>query len=206
MVTNFQEAKLQNRQALRRGLLDAAGRVLVNEGFEALTMRRVAQEVSASTKVLYTLFGSKEGLLEQLYVEGFERLHSTMLAVPTSDDPLTDLTKVADAYRQNALTNPTYFAVLFGRATASFKPSAESVQEAALGFAVLQGCVERALAAGLFAPTDPEMAAKALWSSIHGAISLELDGYFDDHDAAYREQIYQMALAISLRGLSRAAP
>ncbi|MBA3947946.1 MAG: TetR/AcrR family transcriptional regulator [Herpetosiphonaceae bacterium] len=203
MVTNYQEAKSQNREALRRGLLDAASRVLVSEGLEALTMRRVSQEVAASTKVLYTLFGNKEGLLEQLYVEGFERLRRNLEAVPLSDDPVADLVKVALAYRENALADPTYFAVLFGRSVAGFTPSANSIEAAMSGFALLEGFVQRAMEAGLLRPADVKTSAKIVWATLHGATSLELDGYFDDADPSSRRQTYQLAVDTLIKGLSR---
>ena len=206
MVTNYQEAKSQNREALRRGLLDAASRVLVSEGLEALTMRRVSKEVAASTKVLYTLFGNKEGLLEHLYVEGFERLRQILEAVPLSDDPLADLRKVAQAYRENALADPTYFAVLFGRSVAGFTPSASSIEAAGRGFAVLEGCVLRAMKAGIFEEADVKTTVQIVWSSIHGATSLELDGYFDDTDPPIRLHTYQLTVETVIRGLRQAAP
>ncbi|MCA1728723.1 MAG: TetR/AcrR family transcriptional regulator [Actinobacteria bacterium] len=74
IVTDYREERLRGREALRRGLLDVAGRLLVEEGPGALSMRRISRQVNCSTKVLYTLFGGKRELVEELWLEGFDRL------------------------------------------------------------------------------------------------------------------------------------
>ena len=51
-------------------------------------MRRIAAEADCSTTVIYTMFGSKEGLAEALYLEGFERVRRRLEAVPPRRDPL----------------------------------------------------------------------------------------------------------------------
>ena len=94
---------LRSAEALRLGILDAAGRLLVEEGPQALSMRRVAREVNASTQVLYTMFGGKDGLANELFLEGFERLTAAHGAPPRSDDPLRHLYDRAETYFENAL-------------------------------------------------------------------------------------------------------
>ena len=78
VVTNYQEERSRGREALRRGLLDAAGRLLVEEGPGALSMRRISRQVNCSTKVLYTMFGGKRELVEELWLEGFDRLRRSV--------------------------------------------------------------------------------------------------------------------------------
>ena len=84
----YELAQRQGQDVLRRTLLDAASRLLVAEGPQALTMRRVAAAVGCSTTVLYTAFGSKDGLADALFLEGFQRLRRRLEAVPSGGDPL----------------------------------------------------------------------------------------------------------------------
>ena len=113
--------------ALRLGILDAAGRLLVEEGPQALSMRRVAREVNASTQVLYTMFGGKDGLANELFLEGFERLAGAHGAARRSEDPLRHLYDRAEVYFENALANPNYYRVMFSDAIPGFKPSEETL-------------------------------------------------------------------------------
>ncbi|PZT71318.1 hypothetical protein DN402_04935 [Streptomyces sp. SW4] len=70
-----------------RALLDAAERILSAEGLEALTVRRVADEVGTTTRAVYTSLGSKEALVAGLGVRGFALLAARVAALPTSGIP-----------------------------------------------------------------------------------------------------------------------
>ena len=127
MVTDYRREREESREALRLGILDAAGRLLAQEGPQALSMRRVAREVNASTQVLYTMFGGKDGLANELFLEGFERLTGAHGAGPRSEDPLRRLYERAEAYFENALANPNYYRVMFFDAIPGFRPSEETL-------------------------------------------------------------------------------
>lgn len=90
-VTAYQQAQRQGQGVVRDVILDAAKRLLVGEGPGALTVRRISAEVGCSTKVIYTLFGGKDGLSEALWLEGFARFERRLLEVPAHDDPLARL-------------------------------------------------------------------------------------------------------------------
>src|SRR4051794_24641041 len=82
-------------------LLDAASRLLSTEGPGALTVRRIATEAGCSTMGVYSRFGGKDGVVEELYKEGVERLFAAM-DLEESDDPLEDLRRCGLNYRINA--------------------------------------------------------------------------------------------------------
>ena len=75
----------------RRQVLEAAARLLAEEGPHGLSLRRVAAEAGGSTQIVYTLFGGKPGLADGLYAEGFDRLasamHAALAAAPPPGDP-----------------------------------------------------------------------------------------------------------------------
>src|SRR5688572_7662863 len=112
-VTAYQQAQREGQEVVRAAILDAASRLLVSEGPAALTVRRISGEVGCSTKVIYTIFGGKEGLGEALWREGFGRFERRLLAVPCQDDPLADLHAGLGAYRDYALAEPDYYRVMF---------------------------------------------------------------------------------------------
>lgn len=198
MVTNFQSAKIQNREALRQGLLDAASRLLAEKGLEALNMREVAKEINASTKVLYTLFGGKEGLLDALYQEGFIRLRAALEAV-SSKEPLARLGLISQVYRQFALENPHYYAILMNLYNKGYKPSEQSMQLASDSFEVLGECIQECIDANIMTG-EAEMISITLWACMHGEISLELGGNFYKYSQSWREQLFEMTVQNIIKG------
>jgi AcrR family transcriptional regulator len=193
-LSAYELARRQGQEALRRVLLDAAGRLLVEEGPGALTMRRVAGAVGCSTTVLYTLFGGKEGLADALYREGFERLRHRLEEVPGRGRPLARLGALAGAYRDNALAERPYYGVMFQQAIPRFHPSPASLAAARASLEVLERAVAAAMDAGELVRDDPRTVADVLWAAVHGAVSLELAGHFPSPEVA-AERFHTLASA-----------
>lgn len=168
----------RGQDALRAYLLDAAGRLLAEEGAGALTMRRVAAEVGCSTTVLYTLFGGKEGLAAGLYREGFERFRRRLDALPPGPDPLGRLHAISAAYRESALAEPNYYRVMFLGAIPGYVPDETALAAGAATFTYLIDAVQDCMAAGIYRPGDPVAVAEVLVAAAHGVISFELAGVF----------------------------
>src|ERR687894_3196673 len=107
----------------RETLLDAALRLLEERGPGALRIRDLAAAAEQSTMGVYTHFGSKQGLLEQLYLYGFRRLEERLNSVPSDDHGRQELLAFALAYRQFALDNEALYGLMFERAAPDFVPS-----------------------------------------------------------------------------------
>ncbi|MGH8978548.1 MAG: TetR/AcrR family transcriptional regulator [Acidimicrobiia bacterium] len=168
--------RLAGRDAQRQLILDAASRVLESEGPDALTMRRLASEVGASTSVLYTMFGGKNGVAEALWLEGFARLQAALDAVD-DEDPLGRLAAMGQAYRANALTNHAYYSVMLARPIPGFQPSDAAYAKSLRPLQTLSDAVADCIDAGVLREADAGHVARVLWAAAHGAVSLELAGY-----------------------------
>src|SRR3954447_16013129 len=110
----------------RETLLRAALRLLEERGPGALRVRDVSEAVGKSTMGVYTHFGSKQGLLEQLYLYGFSRLEGRLKVVPSAGDGRNELLAFALAYREFALDNEALYGLMFERGAPDFIPSDES--------------------------------------------------------------------------------
>ena len=97
----------------REALLAAAHDLLATEGPAALTVRRIAAAAGVSTMNVYSRFGGKDGVLDELFIHGFQRMSDEMADAPTSDDPIEDLMACGRAYRAFARTTGTSGASLF---------------------------------------------------------------------------------------------
>jgi AcrR family transcriptional regulator len=154
----------------RETLLDAALRLLEERGPGALRIRDLAAAAEQSTMGVYTHFGSKQGLLEQLYLHGFERLEERLNGVPSLGDGRQELLEFALAYRAFALDDEALYGLMFERAAPDFVPSDASRMAGLTTFEMLA----TRIAAWRPELTDPAPDAHLVWATMHGLVSIEL--------------------------------
>jgi AcrR family transcriptional regulator len=181
---------------VRLALIDAAGAVLLAEGADGITTRRLAAMAGTTTQAIYTEFGGKEGIARAMYREGFARLEARMRAVPETDDPLYDLFLQGRVYRAAALDSPHFYDVMFSSPIPQFEPDADDLAVSRIAHDLLAAVVERVIATGALKPeARADDVAQWLWVVAHGAVSLELHGAIELDDATYDDY-----LALSLAG------
>ncbi|HLM63328.1 MAG TPA: TetR/AcrR family transcriptional regulator [Acidimicrobiales bacterium] len=185
-------------EELRAALIDEAGRVLRTEGPGAVTLRRLARATGTSTAAVYTLFGDKAGLIDQMYIEGFRRLTHTVAASPATADPVQDLLAMGGAYRRAALRSRHLYELMFGRPVPGFKPSPGAIAVARRAFQPLLVAVSRCVEAGAFrSDTDPEDVAYHMWALAHGLVALEIHRALPLKRAEF-ERRYASAISASI--------
>lgn len=109
-------------------LLDAAECTIAEHGVDALSLRELAHAAGTTTRAVYTLFGSKDGLLGALGMRAFDYLRDEIRVLPETASPLEDLIEVALIFRRFALEHPALFSIAFHRADPAiwhrFRPAA----------------------------------------------------------------------------------
>jgi len=183
---------------VERELVSAAQAVLVREGPGGVTVRAVAAEAGIAPMGVYNRLGGKEGLVDALLIRGFDRLRATVEA-GNEPDMLERLRACALRYRQFALANRHFYAIMFEDAIPREHLSAEVGEHAEAAFSALVRKVDDAAAAGRIAADDPLDVAQQIWSAVHGAVALELKGLVQTPDA---EATYRAAVETMLRGLA----
>ena len=154
----------------RETLLGAALRLMEERGPGALRVRDLAAATDQSTMGVYTHFGSKQGLLEQLYLRGFELLERRLNSVPSDGGGRQELLAFAQAYRAFALENEALYGLMFERAAPDFIPS-DASRMAGLGtFEMLAQRVAK------WRPdfANPAADAHLIWATMHGLVTIEL--------------------------------
>jgi AcrR family transcriptional regulator len=186
----------------RETLLDAALRLLEKRGPGALRVRDLAAAAEQSTMGVYTHFGSKQGLLEQLYLHGFERLEEQLNGVTANGQRRHELLEFALAYRQFALDNEALYGLMFERGAPDFVPSDASRMAALTTFEMLAARVAD------WRPdsADPAADAHLVWATMHGLVTIELmhrrwGGPLVAHLQGDPEQNYATAIGTLLEGL-----
>lgn len=172
-----------NQDDTSRALLEAAHRLLTEQGSDALTVRRIATEAGMSTMNVYSRFGGKDGVIDELFIDGFSRLFEAINSVPETDDVRADLVELARVYRQFAIDNPTYYKVMFRSAIHDFTPSQRATELSLSGLASFVQRIDGGQRRGQLRAGDGYPAhevAAWLWASCHGLVSLELFGIGDE--------------------------
>ncbi|MCJ2188113.1 TetR/AcrR family transcriptional regulator [Novosphingobium beihaiensis] len=151
---------------LRTRLIGAAERLLDEQGEAAVTLRALARETGVSAMAPYRHFADKAALLGAVAEAGFAQLAAVLEEADAQEDPRSALVAQGQAYFRFAQDRPALFRLMFGG-----KPVCEAPPQAhGDAFAVLFRRVS-GMAAG-----DPQTAALAAWSTVHGLATLALDG------------------------------
>jgi AcrR family transcriptional regulator len=183
---------------MEEALLAAAAQILESEGPDALSVRRIAAAAHVAPMGVYNHFESKFGIIEALFIQGFERLREALASIAETADPYEALREGGRRYRALALAHPMAYQVMFLHAVPGFEPSEHAHEVAARAFDSLAIAVQRAMAAGVIADGSPTDTAQLIWASVHGLVSLELlgMGFADD-----RESLFDRGCTSLLRGL-----
>ena len=152
-------------------LLNAAETVLDRDGTIGVTVRAVAQEAAVSPMSVYNRFESKEGLTVALATRALEQLGAA-IDVPEDDTPVERFRQACRNYREWALRHPARYSLIFG-AGSPLQDQWSLVVDS--GRAVFAALVELIVAVKTDASEGDSIEdAQVVWSSIHGAVTIEL--------------------------------
>lgn len=102
----------EHSQETATALLAAAEHAIAARGIESVSVRGLAHEVGTTTRAVYALFGSKDGLFAALGARAWESLHENLCMLPITDDPRADLVAAgATVFRHFVLTHPVLFRI-----------------------------------------------------------------------------------------------
>ena len=163
---------------LGANLIQAAARLLAEEGPLALTTRRLAKTVGTSTMAVYTRFSGMDDLVRAVVHEGFRHLARRMGEVAPTGDPVADVAALGLAYRANAREHRHLYAVMFGGSgLAGFSLTDADRQHGRYTLEILVEAIGRGMAAGRFRDGDAQLVAHHMWVALHGLVTLELGGF-----------------------------
>ena len=162
-----QRRRLQSRADARRAILDATESLLVEDGFEAFSMRRLAERCGYTPPAIYHHFVDKQHLLDELLEERCQALVKALKRVRQGDDPVENLRAFGITFARWGLRNPTHYALL----AQSRQPELPVPPAAEEARALLEAPLEKIAAEGRLA-VQRESAAQVLWAFLHGFVLL----------------------------------
>lgn len=181
---------------LGANLIEAAARLLAEQGPMALSTRRLAAAVGTSTMAVYTHFGGMDDLVRAIVHEGFERLNARMRSVGETADPVSDIVALGNAYRANARLHSHQYAAMFGGSSlGGFSLTDDDRQYGRYTLEPVEAAIARSMEVGRFRPGDVRLVANQMWISTHGLVTLELGGYIVepyDADVCFDAQVLSL--------------
>lgn len=200
---------------LREQIVDIAARLLATEGRDAVSARRLARELGTSTMAVYTHVGSMDEVYRHVMRRGFATFGTELVRGAVTDDPVADWMTQGWGYRRFALREPHLYSVMFGRGLAAFKLGDPADFEVAMStFIALLDRIQACVDAGRWEVEDVTIAGEAVWSAVHGHMTIELTGYFEalgrNPVRSYREILTRLSIGFgdsapaTARSLSKA--
>lgn len=188
----------------RLELLTAAERLMAERGLDALSVRTVAEAAGTTTRAVYALFESKEGLVDALAQRTFEVLMDTVAAVPLTDDPGRDLVAGGvQGFRRFAVEHPELFHLFFNTQMWRHRLGSEADATRRVAWRQLIGRVERAKAAGILGEHSVQQVVM-LWDVL--CVGLAAREFCWVFPAEQAEQVWTDALQSMLAGLATTQP
>jgi len=173
------ERRERERQEVREKILEAARELFASEGYEAVTMRKIADRIEYSPTAIYLHFKDKEAVLRELCEVDFRTLAQEFVAIAQIADPVERLKASGIAYADFGVRYPNHYRLMFMTPHPHHADEEICIEKGNPdedAYAFLLWTVSEAIAQGRFRPelSDPELIAQTMWAAVHGVVSLQI--------------------------------
>ena len=194
----------REREALRQIIMDAARELFVEEGFENVSMRRIAEKIEYSPTTIYLYFEDKLALLYAICEETFAKLAKRMEVIrKEADHPVAALKKGCRAYIEFGLKHPNHYKLTFINTPLHTKDPNWKIENSMgmQAYGYLRGAVEACIEQGIFRATDVDAVSQMFWAAGHGITSLLITKLH--FPFVNKNQLIDMTLDTLIEGLKR---
>jgi AcrR family transcriptional regulator len=206
------ERRERERTEVRGKIMDAARRLFVEHGFEAVSMRMIAREIEYSPTAIYFHFKDKEALFQELCATDFLSLGKIFARIARIADPVERLRAVGRAYAEFGVEHPHHYRLMFMTPTPGPRLDPEDNRWVQRGnpeedaYFFLKQTVEEGIRAGRFRPEldDADELAQLMWAGIHGVLSLRIAKGNDTWiEWAPVMELVDRTIEVTIRGILR---
>lgn len=189
------ERKERQKEELKSLILKEAWNIVKAEGWQSLSIRKIADAIEYSVPVVYTHFENKEAILLEFTKQGFRLLTQKLKkAADSSQYPSQQLEAMAQAYWDFAFEQKEYYQIMFGLGI----PACEQVNEVAEMKTLSElfiSVIENSIALGNNKKADKYLKFHTFWSILHGIVSIQMVG-----DSNHTNEMNQMILEDAVAG------
>lgn len=197
------ERRARQKTLLKQEILDAARDILVRDGYDGVSMRKVAEKIDYSPTAIYLHFKDRDDLIFSVCEEVMTGLVRELQAVARQNpDPLVALKKGLRRYVDFGLSHPQHYLAVFGvprgpESGAAHEKRPDSMGMQAFGF--LPRLVGDCVRLKLIRKVDVDTTSRALWAGIHGVTSLLI--LMPGFEWGNRDRVIDQLLTLLLNGL-----
>jgi len=189
---------------LKEEMLKQAVDIIHHEGIETLTLSVLSKRLGTSRSAIYRHFSSKDELMQNVLMYGFEMFETEISEVFKQKDIeiITRLHTMGKIYVSFAMEHPNLYRILFGEKFQDMRAEACPIEdeEKSAGFHALVGLLKEAQEKEIFIVQDPMLQAHVVHSMMHGLVSLYIDGHIHIKDNI--DVLHTMAHDTLINGLS----
>jgi AcrR family transcriptional regulator len=161
------------KDGVKREIMDAAREMFVREGFDRVSMRKIAEKTDYSPTTIYLYFEDKADLLHQISERTFRGLAQSVTDISqSSKDPIEKLRLGLNAYINFGLAHPREYELVFISPLPLGKDADFESSSGRAAFDTLRKAVRECADAGVLKNREVEMISQVLWAGIHGVTSL----------------------------------
>ena len=195
----------RQKTEVRETILRAARQIVVQNGFAALSIRKLAEAIGYAPGTIYLYFKNRDALTREICLQGFAELSKQLESVATAD-PQERLVALLHAYAEFALQNPETYRLSFMEdpkfAEAIMRAAPLESEDGAgrRAFTMIVETLRDLKRSGkIRAEEDEVLLAEMFWTSVHGAVSLNL--IYPAFPATPTEILVQKTITCLLEGL-----
>lgn len=170
------ERRVRQKESLRRKILDAARQILLEEGLQQLSMRRIAQRIEYTPTTIYLYFKDKADIIFHLCEEVYGRVAEVMQTAGAGvEDPIECLRVSMRSYIEFGLSQPDRYRIAFMMDMTSSVDPASFRKSGTMGltaYELLRQRVKKAVDKDSRTVEEVEALAQTLWALAHGVVSL----------------------------------
>lgn len=183
---NIQERKERDKEALRDKVIVAATELFYEESYDTVSMRKIAAKVGYSVGTLYLYYKDKDELFLAVQGAAFQRAFTYIQQLPETDDPLVRLRGLGENYVRFGMNNPDLYRLMFMmERPMQALPEDRGWSSGILLHNLLTDLVKECVAAGRMRSSDPDRLSFALWSFVHGMVSLRISHRLDIYNGEH---------------------
>jgi len=173
------ERKERHKEELKKEILQAAMALFKKNGYEAISIRNIAEKIEYSPATVYLYYKDKNEIIHALHREGFLMLIDYFRVLASVDHPFERLKAMGRAYIQFALQNPDVYDLIFvmKEPIEHVSNCFEEWDEGDRAYDVLFQTVSECQAHGYFGGLEPHGLSFMIWSTMHGLCSLRTSGH-----------------------------
>lgn len=168
------ERRAREKDELRQKILDAAVELFLQDGYESVSMRKLAGKIEYAPSTIYLYFKNKSEIINAICADAFERLIEGLDEIDSRGLPaLAQCEAGMRWYIEFGLTNPHQYQFVFnGPEPEGVEDDPATNQLAIRALGILARCIARCREEGIFAPGDHSKDSIAIWAQLHGVTSV----------------------------------